>query len=254
MTISDKTSTDSESTRRSLSEEFERLLVQSNGSGVSLSEAMHALKSRGMAVVMLIVSIPFLIPVPTTFGLSAPAGLGVMFLGLSIMIGREPGLPEWMGRRRLTHGTLERVVWFTRKYERMVKPRLSFMTWPGIDRLLGLSVIFAGFTLGLPGPNFIPALAVVCLLIGLIERDGLFVLLGQLVNLLLLAFLIVVTYLVLAYGYSGAKSMVEQWWSNGSSPTTQPAEPQTDASTQVSWSISRTNPTIQVRSRLVRSS
>ncbi|GIW75366.1 MAG: hypothetical protein KatS3mg104_0429 [Phycisphaerae bacterium] len=226
MTISDKTSTDSELTKRSLGEEFESLLVQSNGNGVSLSEAMHALKGRGMAVVMLIVSIPFLIPVPTTFGLSTPAGLGVMLLGLYIMIGREPHLPQWMGRRRLTHGTLERVVWFTRKYEKWVKPRLKFMTWPGIDRLLGASIIFGGFTLGLPGPNFIPALAVVCLLIGLIERDGLFVLLGQLVNLLLLAFLIFVTYLVLTYGYTGAKSMVEQWWSNGSSPATQPVEAQ----------------------------
>lgn len=224
MSISDKIETDSSFSRRSLSEEFENLLVHSNGNGVSLAEAMHALKGRGMAVVMLIVSIPFLIPVPTTFGLSAPAGLGVMLLGLYIMIGREPRLPTWMGKRRLTHGTLERVVWFTRKYEKLVKPRLTFMTWPGIDRFLGLSIIFAGFTLGLPGPNFIPALAVVCLLIGLIERDGLFVLLGQLVNLFLLAFLILVAYLVLVYGYSGAKSMVEQWWNDNSVPATRPAE------------------------------
>lgn len=224
MSISDKIETDSSFSRRSLSEEFENLLIQSNGNGVSLAEAMHALKGRGMAVVMLIVSIPFLIPVPTTFGLSAPAGLGVMLLGLYIMIGREPRLPAWMGKRRLTHGTLERVVWFTRKYEKLVKPRLKFMTWPGIDRFLGLSVIFAGFTLGLPGPNFIPALAVVCLLIGLIERDGLFVLLGQLVNLFLLAFLVLVTYLVLVYGYSGAKSMVEQWWNDNLVPATRPVE------------------------------
>lgn len=130
--------------KRSLAEEFELLLKNSGGKGVSLGDAMHALRERGMAVVMLIVAIPFLIPVPTTFGLSTPAGLGVMLLGLYVMMGREAKLPQWMGKRRLTHGTLERVVWFSRKYERLVRPRLKFMTWPGIDRFLGLSIIFAG--------------------------------------------------------------------------------------------------------------
>lgn len=212
--------------KRSLAEEFERLLADSDGKGVSLGEAMHALRERGMAVVMLIVAIPFLIPVPTTFGLSTPAGLGVMLLGLYVMIGREAKLPQWMGKRRLTHGTLERVVWFARKYERLVKPRLKFMTWPGIDRFLGLSIIFAGFTLGLPGPNFIPAIAVVCLLIGLIERDGLFIILGQLVNLALLAFLIFLAYVVMVYGYSGAKSMVSRWLGESEPAATQPAHTQ----------------------------
>ncbi len=215
-----------EPAKRSLGEEFEQLLADSNGKGVSLAEAMHALRERGMAVVMLIVAIPFLIPVPTTFGLSTPAGLGVMLLGLYVMIGREAKLPAWMGKRRLTHGTLERVVWFARKYERMVKPRLKFMLWPGIDRLLGLSIMFAGFTLGLPGPNFIPAIAVVCLLIGLIERDGLFVLIGQFVNVLLLAFLLFLTYIVIAYGYSGARGIVGGWFGEEPPAATQPASSQ----------------------------
>lgn len=209
--------------RQSLGEAFQQLLDQSNGQGISLGDAMHALRERGMAVVMLIVAIPFLIPVPTTFGLSTPAGLGIMLLGLYIMLGREARLPQWMGKRRLTHGTLERVVWFARKYERLVKPRLQFMTWPGIDRLLGLSIIFAGFTLGLPGPNFIPAIACVCLLIGVIERDGVFIVLGQIVNLLLLAFLIFVAYLVLVYGYSGTKAMIEGWLGKEPPAATQPA-------------------------------
>jgi len=217
--------------RVSLGEAFQELLDKSAGNGISLGDAMHVLRERGMAVVMLIVAIPFLIPVPTTFGLSTPAGLGIMLLGLYIMVGREAKLPAWMGRRRLTHGTLERVVWFARKYERMVKPRLKFMTWPGINRLLGLSIIFAGFTLGLPGPNFIPAIACVCLLIGVIERDGLFVLIGQIVNVLLLAFLVFVTYLMMTYGYSGAKSMIEGWLSREPSPTTAPAPSTTPATT-----------------------
>lgn len=242
MTLSPTPDATTEAHKRSLGEEFERLLSDSNGKGVSLAEAMHALRERGMAVVMLIVSIPFLIPVPTTFGLSTPAGLGVMLLGLYVMIGREAKLPGWMGRRRLTHGTLERVVWFARKYERLVKPRLKFMIWPGIDRLLGLSIIFAGFTLGLPGPNFIPAIAVVCLLIGLIERDGLFVLMGQVVNLLLLAFLVFVGYVVIVYGYSGARTMIGGWLGEDPPAATRPAEPSNAATQPTGLAPAETGP------------
>ena len=72
-----------------------------------------------------------------------------------------------------------------RQLERYVRPRLAFLhTAPGMRQLIGVGIIIAGLALMLPLPipfsNSIPAWAIVFLAIGMMEKDGLFVLLGHL--------------------------------------------------------------------------
>src|ERR1700739_3859434 len=72
-----------------------------------------------------------------------------------------------------------------RQLEKFVRPRLAFLhAGPGMFRLIGLGIVIAslGFVLPLPIPfsNSIPAYAVVLLAIGMMENDGLCVLLGHL--------------------------------------------------------------------------
>src|SRR4029077_17854589 len=71
-----------------------------------------------------------------------------------------------------------------RQLEKFVRPRLAFLhAGPGMLRLIGLGIVIAGLGLMLPLPipfsNSIPALAVVLLAIGMLEKDGLCVLLGS---------------------------------------------------------------------------
>ena len=72
-----------------------------------------------------------------------------------------------------------------RELEKFVRPRLAFLhIGPGMRRLIGVGVITAGLALMLPLPipfsNNIPAWAVMLLAIGMMEKDGLCVLLGHL--------------------------------------------------------------------------
>ena len=72
-----------------------------------------------------------------------------------------------------------------RQLEKFVRPRLAFLyAGPGMLRLIGLGIVIAGLGLMLPLPipfsNNIPAWAVVLLAIGMMEKDGLCVLLGHL--------------------------------------------------------------------------
>ena len=72
-----------------------------------------------------------------------------------------------------------------RKLEKFVRPRLSFLhAGSSMLRLIGLGIVIAGLGLMLPLPipfsNNIPAWAVVLLAIGMMERDGLCVLVGHL--------------------------------------------------------------------------
>jgi hypothetical protein len=72
-----------------------------------------------------------------------------------------------------------------RQLEKFVRPRLALLhAEPDMLRLIGLGIVIAGLGLMLPLPipfsNSIPAWAVVLLAIGMIEREGLCVLLGHL--------------------------------------------------------------------------
>ena len=76
---------------------------------------------------------------------------------------------------------------FAKLMEKIVKPRMHFLhSWPGAMNLI-LGIAAGGLLLLLPLPipfsNMVPAWAVVLLTAGMMERDGLVVLLGHTVTL-----------------------------------------------------------------------
>lgn len=159
--------------------------------GVTFAELMEALGERSQAVLVLLLGFPFLVPTPP--GFSTPAGAAIAFLGVSILLARRPWLPGFVARRRLSLATLEKLVGVTlrlfARIEKLVKPRMGFMLAPGLHWLIGLSLVSAAFVLALPIPipwnNGPPAIVILLLGLGLLERDGLLVLLGHVGNLAL---------------------------------------------------------------------
>jgi hypothetical protein len=178
---------------RRLSDDFRDLLRDATGRDVTLGELEHKLQGRGFALFILIMSVPFCFPIAIP-GLSIPFGIVIMLLGLRITFGRKPKLPDFILNKRMKHRTLERIVNLGLKLctrmEKIAKPRMHFLQrWPGMVNLIGLALASGGLQLLLPLPplvplsNTIPAVSVVLLTAGLIERDGAFVLAGYAVNL-----------------------------------------------------------------------
>lgn len=176
-----------------LSSDLRDLLEQANGRALTLGQLESILQGRGFALFILLVSIPFLFPVSVP-GLSIPFGVVVMLLGLRIATGQKPSLPGMILQREVKYATLEKMVNFAlklcSKMEKIVKPRMHFMQrWPWMLKLIGLGIASGGLQLCLPLPplipfsNFIPALSIVLLTAGLMERDGLAVLFGYVVNI-----------------------------------------------------------------------
>ena len=181
------TTTQSTSACSRLSAELEALRARTQDQPVTLGDLHRALHARGPALLLILLALPFcVIAIP---GLSMPFGLAISFLGACLALGREPGLPRFLAQRRLRP---ERIgPWLTgtarvaRRLEGLVRPRWAFLhAGPGMARLAGLGIALAGLGLMLPLPipfsNALPAWAVVFLAMGLMERDGLFVLLGHL--------------------------------------------------------------------------
>ena len=211
----------------SLSEDLKGLLVESDGKGLTVGQILAALRERGHAVVLLILTLPFLFPIPT-MGLSAPAGFVIGLFGFTLVIGRQPWMPGFFKRRQLSHEAVEKLVQKAVKWsdrlQKLLKPRMQFMLWPGVNIILGLSLIILGFIMALPLPipftNAIPAFGIILILLGIIERDGLFVLAGQLLTFLILVGCAVLGVFIYRYGWEP----IRDWLGfEGSEATTQTA-------------------------------
>ncbi|HEV7299070.1 MAG TPA: exopolysaccharide biosynthesis protein [Tepidisphaeraceae bacterium] len=211
----------------SLSEDLKGLLVESDGKGLTVGQILAALRERGHAVVLLILTLPFLFPIPT-MGLSAPAGAAIALFGITLMIGRQPWMPNFFRKRHLSHEAVEKLVQKAVKWadrlQSLLKPRMQFMLWPGVNVVLGISLIILGFVMALPLPipftNAIPAFGIILLLLGIIERDGVFVLAGQLLTFLIVAACAVLGFFIYRHGWEPIKDWLGM---GGSEATTQTA-------------------------------
>lgn len=178
---------------RRLSADLRGLLQDTAGRSVTLGELEEILKGRGFALFLLLLALPFAFPIAVP-GMSIPFGIVIMVLGLRIAMGMKPSLPRFILHREVKHAVLEKIVHvglkLSLKMEKLVKPRMHFLQrWPGMINLIGLGITSGGFLLSLPLPplipfsNTIPAVSVILLTAGLMERDGLLVLFGYLVNI-----------------------------------------------------------------------
>ena len=161
---------------------------------MTLGELEEILQGRGFGMFLLLLALPFTFPIAIP-GLSVPFGIVIMFIGLRIALGRKPSLPGFILRRPIKYAVLEKIILFglklSTKLEKVVKPRMHFLQrWPGMMNLIGLGIASGGLLLSLPLPplipfsNTIPAFAVLLLTAGMIERDGLLVLIGHCVNII----------------------------------------------------------------------
>lgn len=174
-----------------LSSDLETLRVGSSGRAMSIDELQGALKGRGVAMLLLLLALPFcFIPVP---GLSTPFGIAVVLIGIRIAFRQKHWWPKLIGKRSISAARLEKLlrggIRFAKIMEKLVKPRMCYLhCWPGAMTLIGLGIAAGGLLLLLPLPipfsNMVPAWAVVFLTAGMMERDGLVVLLGHALTLL----------------------------------------------------------------------
>ena len=170
-----------------LSTDLEMLHARVKGKSLTLDELKQLLNGRGSAMLLILLALPFcFIAIP---GLSTPFGIAICLIGAFLMIGREPWLPRFIMHRRLSTIRLSQLltaaIKMAHQLEKFVRPRLAFLhAGPGMLRLIGLGIVIAGLGLMLPLPipfsNNIPAWAIVLLAIGMMEKDGLCVLLGHL--------------------------------------------------------------------------
>ena len=197
---------------RRLSEELADLQARAGDRAVPLREVIYALRTRAYLLLVVLLALPFLQPVPLP-GLSTPLGLAIVLIALRLSLGQRPWLPMRIQRARLPAGFFGAVTKVTarllRGLEAVLRPRWAAVTaTAGRNQLHAVVILVAALILLLPLPiplsNLLPAWAIFLVACGLLERDGVFVLLGY------VAFALGAVYFILLGGL--AQDGVERAW------------------------------------------
>ena len=163
-----------------------------------LGELVNAFGERGFGALMLffgLMNIAIGIIPGTTTILGAP----LLLMGLQLVTRQDQlWLPKWALRRWIDRDTyrtgLDTVLPRLRKMERLSRPRLTIMTSEVSEVLIGIATFLLAFILVLPiwGGNLIPALIISTFGFGLMQRDGLAILIAwSAIGLICLAGLVI---------------------------------------------------------------
>ncbi len=156
---------------------------------------LDQLHERAFGLFLLVLALPCCIPF--LYGLPQVVALPLMFVSAQIVLGRTaPWLPQRLGERTVSKAGLETLArragpWL-RRIEAISKPRLTAMTRRPIDRIMGVALVCfsASILVPLPLTNTVPGFAVVVVAMGLLQRDGILVVLGGLLGTAWIAALI----------------------------------------------------------------
>ncbi len=166
---------------KTLSAELHSLGQAFSDHAVTIGEVMTLLGARASALLIVILALPFCAPISIP-GLSVPFGVMIAFLATRYALGLPPWLPRKLLATRLPPKFFGKLMANAGKLigwiERRLRPRWLWLTpSPAITRLHTLVVIVSGLLLllplgGIPFTNTLPALAIVVVTLGVIERDG----------------------------------------------------------------------------------
>lgn len=149
---------------------------------ISVGDLLEALRRRALGALMFIFAVPTALPMPP--GVSAIVGAPLLFLSVQLMLGMQPWLPRIIRERSLRRVDFQRVVaavtpWLARA-EAVMRPRMTFLAHRPSVYLLGFTALVMSLILFLPIPlgNMLPSIAISIMALGLLERDGVWILIG----------------------------------------------------------------------------
>lgn len=155
---------------------------------LTLSRLVELLGDRSYAILLLALGLLNLLPGPPGYG----TALGVLIIGMSIamMLGRQVRLWQFLGDRNVPTKMLGALLPLLRKaatlIARISEPRLPYLCGPAAMPAIGVGIFLLGLVMLCPIPftNMLPSWALVALCVGMLNRDGLAVIVGVIVGVI----------------------------------------------------------------------
>jgi hypothetical protein len=152
---------------------------------------------EGLLLFCIFLTLPFMVPVSIP-GVSTVFGAVILLIGVSVVLDRTPWLPERFMRKEFPADKLrtaiEKGAGWVQRLERISRRRWLGLTHGpvmhvinGLMVVLGAGLLMAPFGL-IPFSNTLPGLAILLLAIGILQRDGVCILLGYVTNALTIVY------------------------------------------------------------------
>lgn len=184
---------------RSISEVLRALADSLDEPMVSVDRIADHLGAHAFGLLILVAALPMVIPNPP--GVSTIFGLLIIAIALQLAIGRRcVRLPNRLRRVKVPSKTIRVVIAkcvpYIEKAERLMRPRLQPLTRGTALSLAGGLMVVLGIVMALPIPfgNSPPAIGCALIAVGVLARDGIFVVLGAAVGVAAFAFAASVVY------------------------------------------------------------
>lgn len=168
--------------RKRLSELLDEIGNDDTRTRISVSDLLVAMEGRATGALLLLFALPNVLPTPP--GTSGILGLPLVYLSAQMMLGRLPWLPPLIANRSMSRDdfaqTISRATPLLARAEKLLKPRLSFFVKDRAQNVIGAVCLLLAVVLMLPIPfgNMLPAVAISLISLGVLERDGAWVLGG----------------------------------------------------------------------------
>jgi hypothetical protein len=170
-----------------ISDRLDQLAADAQDEAVTLDWVLRQLHERAFGLFLLVLALPCCIPF--LYGIPQIVALPLMFVSAQIFLGRSvPWLPSRLAARSVSSADLrslaQRAGPWLRRIESVSRPRLSVLTRAPLDHIVGAALMLfsASILVPLPGTNTVPGIAVVAVAMGLLQRDGILVILGALLG------------------------------------------------------------------------
>lgn len=159
---------------------------------IKIGQIILLLSGKGYAALLTLFSLPFCLPIQIP-GFSTPFGLMLAFIGLRIAFGKHPWWPKWVLEKKIPSRHLETFLLKSKKIfdsvQKYLYPRFPQLTKnPILYRVHGLLIFFLSLLLSLPIPipftNMLAALPIFFMGLGLLEDDGLMIIIAYVLAIL----------------------------------------------------------------------
>ncbi len=170
---------------KTLEESLTIVLDKSREGPLSVKEIFEALATKGTDVFLLFLCLPFCQPIQFP-GMSTPFGIVITLIGLRMAFRKRTWIPKFFLEKKISSKIINAIVtkslWLLKKIRRFFHPRMQWMCHPGMRIPTGLIIFLMGLFMAIPLPipmgNLPAAWAIAFISLGLLEHDGLFILLG----------------------------------------------------------------------------
>lgn len=174
--------TENQSDARRFSDVVESL-AEGDDPKLTLQELVSAFGERGFGAMILVLSLLALLPWPP--GGKAIFAVPIILMSLELAFQRNSiWLPRWALRasvsRTAYRSGVSRIMKLIRRVEALTRPRLSYLTGEIADVVTGLVCVLLALMMALPVPfgDMLPGVTLVLFALGMMQRDGVAILLG----------------------------------------------------------------------------